>query len=192
MKTDKMLSVKEGNYNNYIVSSWFETNVSGVLNSLKIATPNIYKNIIEQDFNEEGYLTLNGATEDFIIVDENFRKFILKDCIENKFFTLEQEDIISEDETKFSKEKLNKDIGGVFFLTRFNTTYGLENNCDNLGANFKINKVISSFIPNAKINPENMLLSSKYFKNELERFLNIFRDYNPNLGLNKFEVKINL
>ena len=144
----------------------------------------IYETISLENYDEDGYLNLKEIVYELFPTDEVFKNVILKDFVEKKYYaTEENEENISEEhlDFKLSKENLKRNIG-VFVLCRFKTTMGVENNCDNIGANFSLNKIYCYYDPEAqRLNSSIILKASEAIKEKYQSFLDEYVSKNPHL-----------
>lgn len=192
MKVNGFIRIKQGNYHSYNTSTWIETGIGGILDCLKIITPELYETIITQKYDEDGYLDLKDIVYELFPTDEVFKSVILKDFVENKYFEAEAKDVDLDDdkyvEFKLSKENRRRNIG-VFVICRFKTTMGVENNCDNIGTKFSLNKIYCYYDPTVqKLNNTTILKASEVIKDKFQNFLNEYHLKNPHLD--SFEVAV--
>lgn len=185
MKLNGFIKIKQGDFNVYNTSTWVETNILGVLECLKIITPDLYETIINQDYDEDGYLNLKEIIGDLFPTDEVFKNVILKEFVENKYFLPENEEdnFLDEEQQNFklSKEQFKQNIG-VLIICRFKSTPSVEHNYDNVGVKFKLNKIFCYYDPNTTIITSDVIKkASLEIKNKYQSFLDSFVKLNPYL-----------
>ena len=193
MRIGGFIKISQGSYYKYNTSTWIETSVGGILECLKTITPELYNSIVNQDYDEDGYLNLTDLTFELYSTEEVFKNIILNKFIDNKYFVPEVNeddgfDIFNSDNEqnfKLSKEQLKKNIG-VFVLCRFKNTMGIETNSDNIGAKFNYNKIFCYYNKNLKLNNESLQIASNIIKKNFQNNLDAFTSLNPDIE--KFTV----
>lgn len=195
MKMRGFIKVNQGDYSQYNTLTIAETTISGILECLKLVMPDLYLKIINQEFDQDGYLDLTDLIMDVYPTDDIFKNVILTEFFENGYFKaksnsagLDADELdIDNNVIKLSKDQLKQKIG-VFILCRFKCNRGVEINQDNLGTKFNLNKIICYYDPDAVMSNKTLQIAGKQIQEKLQSFLDDFVDLNP--SLERFKVLI--
>lgn len=179
MKLINMINVKEQfGYNKYNTTVAIETSLHGVLECIKELFPSLYQEILSKNYDEDGNLVLeNISYGELFSFDQPLKNFILKELVENKIF-MDNDNLEDYYNPKNIKFKKNKNIG-LLAICRFKTTTGMENNNDNISADFNLNKVFTYYDPYCtELNNTKLNFAINNLSDQLQSFLNKYTETN--------------
>lgn len=183
MRLKGMIKTVYNDVQTFTTSTWFEFDVGGLLECIKLITPKIYENIINNNYDENDNLILEDCIEDFIAIDDNFKNEILEKIInKEQLFRMENSEYglmsFNEPEYKLTNEQRVKNIGG-FVICRLNTSVGMHLNCDNINAPFSINKIFLYHDKNISSADNDFIKrATTEIKKQLQDFLDSFINLN--------------